>query len=361
MKTTDPDPTAPNPAALPGIHDTVVIGGGPAGLSAALHLAFHQRDVLVLDQGSGPLRYTTTPLWNVPGFVGKRGVDILKTMRQEAESAGARPLKADALSVSGAEGAFTVQTSAGLLHTRTLLLATGVARFHPLVGHQMEPWLPYAAKGNTYYCPDCEAPEVLNQDVLVIGIDAPDGAAGVALGLSEFAHQVTVLLTGQADQSLSPGLQARLAVRGIGVRVGNIAAVSGAHGLLNHLVLESGEQLEHQAYFVIGPKLPRNELAIQLGLELGPKGHIKTGWRGQTNVPGVWAAGDVQPQTQQVSVAAGSGNMAAVMIDQHLTRLGLRDLAQDKYSPPTNGQLQQVISTQLLATPAWSAPTRPES
>lgn len=81
-----------------------------------------------------------------------------------------------------------------------------MARFHPLVGNQIEPWLPYAAKGNTYHCPDGEAPDVLNQDVLVIGVGAPDGAAGVVLGLSEFACQVTVLLTGQAEQPLSPGM-----------------------------------------------------------------------------------------------------------------------------------------------------------
>jgi pyruvate/2-oxoglutarate dehydrogenase complex dihydrolipoamide dehydrogenase (E3) component len=85
-------------------------------------------------------------------------------------------------------------------------------------------------------------------------------------------------------------------------------------------------RLASQAYFVVGPKEPRSVLAGHLGLKLSAKGHIQTDWRGQTNVPGVWAAGDVQPQTQQVSVALGSGNMAAVMIDQTLTQQGLRSL-----------------------------------
>lgn len=78
-------------------------------------------------------------------------------------------------------------------------------------------------------------------------------------------------------------------------------------------------------------------MAKQLGLQLGPKGHIKTGWRGQVQLEGasdgeflagVWAAGDVQPQTQQVSIAAGSGNIAAVMIDQYLQKLEPRKLGQ---------------------------------
>ncbi len=72
MPTTDLDPTSMHGAAPAHLHDTIVIGGGPAGLSAALHLSFHKRDVLVLDRGSGPLRYTTTPLWNVTGFVEPR-------------------------------------------------------------------------------------------------------------------------------------------------------------------------------------------------------------------------------------------------------------------------------------------------
>ncbi|MFB9991636.1 NAD(P)/FAD-dependent oxidoreductase [Deinococcus oregonensis] len=307
------------------VYDTLIVGGGPAGLAAALHLAFHQRSVLVLDRGSGPLGYTTTPLWNVPGFVGVRGVALLKQLRAEAHTAGATLTKGNALRVSGELGDFRIETETVTYRARTLLLATGVARHHPRVGGHHAPWLAYAAKGNTYYCPDCEAPEIQGQHVLVIGVDAPDSAAGVALTLSEFAQSVTVLLTGEAG--LSESAADRLRERGIPVQMGEIAALEGRRGHLDALTLEDGSRLAPDAFFVVGPKLPRHELAMQLGLELSAKGHIQTGWRGQTNVAGVWAAGDVQPQTQQVSVALGSGNMAAVMIDQTLTRLGLRSPA----------------------------------
>ena len=201
-----------------------------------------------------------------------------------------------------------------------------MARHHPLVGGRHEPWLPYAAKGNTYYCPDCEAPELLGQEVLVVGVNAAVGAASVALSVSEFASRVQVLLTGQAD--LPAPWPERLGARRIDWQAGEIASLEGKRGHLDALTLESGVGLSSQAYFVVGPKEPRSQLAEQLGLDLSAKGHIQTGWRGQTNVPGVWAAGDVQPQTQQVSVALGSGNMAAVMIDQFLTHQALRSLGQ---------------------------------
>jgi thioredoxin reductase len=121
------------------------------------------------------------------------------------------------------------------------------------------------------------------------------------------------------------------------VIVGQIASVDGGKGKVNAVVLEDGFQVAADGYYIASPKHPRHDLANQLGLELAVTGHIKTGWRGQGKLKeaaaddwleGVWAAGDVQPQTQQVSIAAGSGNIAAVMIDQYLfkhepRRLGL--------------------------------------
>jgi thioredoxin reductase (NADPH) len=70
--------------------DTIIVGGGPSGLSATLHLAFHKRSVLVIDRRTGPLFYTLTELWNLPGFVAQTGVQIQKTMKLEAEKAGAK-------------------------------------------------------------------------------------------------------------------------------------------------------------------------------------------------------------------------------------------------------------------------------
>ncbi len=107
--------------------------------------------------------------------------------------------------------------------------------------------------------------------------------------------------------------------------------------MVKALILEDGTRVEADGFYISSPKVPRSDLAAQLGLQLSVKGHIKTGWRGQTQlegategefVAGVWAAGDVQPQTQQVSIAAGSGNIAAVMIDQYLQKLEPRKLAE---------------------------------
>jgi thioredoxin reductase (NADPH) len=316
--------------------DAVVVGGGPAGLGAAIHLAFHHRRVLVVDRRSGPLPYTLTPLYNVPGFAAQRGVDILRSLEAQARHAGAHLERGNVVKVQGGAGAFTLTLEDGRLYrAQTLLLATGVARHHPLVNGDYAPWLKYAAKGNTYYCPDCEGPELLGKDIVVIGVGGANAAISVSKPLLEFARRVRVLLTGGMD--LKPEWEQLRADLGLEVLRGHIHAVEGERGIVSALVLQDGTRVVADGYYVDSPKLPRNDLAKQLGLALGPRGHILTGPRGQARmeggaadayVEGVWAAGDVQPQTQQIAIALGCGNIAAVMIDQHLQHRQPRRLGQ---------------------------------
>jgi thioredoxin reductase (NADPH) len=314
--------------------DTIIVGGGPAGLSAALHLAFHKRSVLVIDRRTGPLFYTLTELWNVPGFVAQTGVQIQKTMKLEAEKAGAKIVSGNVIQISGSAGRFVIHSEKDeRFEAKTILLATGVARYHPLIAGEYEPFLKYAAKGNTYYCPDCESPELLGKDIVVIGVAGANSAVAEAAPLAEFAKSVRLLLTGGTE--FKPEYEAKRQALNLEVIEGQIAAVDGAKGIVKALILEDGTRVEADGFYISSPKFPRSDLAKQLGLQLSPKGHIKTGWRGQVQLEGmiegeflagVWAAGDVQPQTQQVSIAAGSGNIAAVMIDQYLQKLEPRTL-----------------------------------
>jgi thioredoxin reductase (NADPH) len=309
-------------------HDCLIVGGGPAGLSAALHLAFHQRSVVVIDRRSGPLPFTLTPLYNVPGFALERGVDIIRNMEKQATSAGAKLERGNVVLVSGSAGAFVASLEDGReYHAKTLLFATGVARYHPLVAGQYEPFLKYAAKGNSYYCPDCESPELLGKHIVVIAVGSPNSAVAESLPLLEFAASVRLLLTEGTE--FKPEWEEKRQTHKLEVLHGKIQDIEGSRGIISALVLQDGSRVTADGFYISSPKFPRNQLALQLGLETSERGHIRTGWRGQTKLvgkpdgewfEGVWAAGDVQPQTQQVSIAAGSGNIAAVMIDQHLQK-----------------------------------------
>ncbi|MFQ5822902.1 MAG: NAD(P)/FAD-dependent oxidoreductase [bacterium] len=303
------------------IYDTIIVGGGPAGLSAAIHLAWHDRSVLVIDRKTGPLFFTLEKLYNVPGMPAIRGIDLQKRLKAQAEDLGAVVQSGNVISAQGKEGAFKLKGENGeIWEAKTLLLATGVARYHPTVDGDFRPCFAYAGKGNMFYCPDCEAPLITNKETIVIGAGPADWAAGMAVGLSRYNNKLRVLLT--KDTELSAHRSEQLKARGIEVIVGAITKLIGKKGVLSGLLLQDGTELSAEAFFVSSPARGRTDLAQQLGVEMAPTGnHAQPkSQRGNTNVPGVWIAGDLRPMTQQVSVAMGTGNIAAVMIDQYLRK-----------------------------------------
>lgn len=303
------------------LYDTLIVGGGPAGLTAALHLAWHQRKVLVIDRVSGPLFFTLEQLWNVPGMPEATGVEIQKRLKAQAQAAGAEVRHGNVVEATGQEEDFLLTGSKGeTWRGRTVLLATGVARYHPTVDGDFTPCFAYAGKGNLYYCSDCEGPELFGKDTVVIGAGPADWAAGMAVGLSRYTERLRVLLTNGRD--LSEHWVKRLADRKISVIEGEIKRLVGDRHQLQALELQDGSTVSAEAFFVSSPARGRTDLAVQLGVEIAPTGYHAQplSQRGDTNVPGVWVAGDLRPMTQQVAVAMGTGNIAAVMIDQHLRK-----------------------------------------
>ena len=303
------------------MYDTIIVGGGPAGLAASIHLAWHNRNVLVIDRKTGPLLFTLEKLFNVPGMPEMSGTQIIKSLSKQAKERGAELVRGNVVKASGRVGEFRLEGEKGETWTaKTLLLATGVARYHPLVDGDFTPCFKYAGKGNMYYCPDCEAPEIEEKDTIVIGAASARGAAGMALGLSRYTDRLRVLLT--ADQAMPEENAARLREKNIEVLVGEIQSLVGVGRELQALELSDGRRLDAEAFFVSSSVTGRTDLAQQLGVEIATTGvHAQPkSQRGDTNVPGVWIAGDLRPMTQQVAVAMGTGNIAAIMIDQFLRK-----------------------------------------
>jgi thioredoxin reductase (NADPH) len=314
------------------IYDTLIVGGGPAGLTAALHLAWHRRKVLVIDRVSGPLFFTLEQLWNVPGMPGATGAEIQKRLKTQAAEMGAEVQRGNVVKADGREGDFVLVGEKGeQWRSRTLLLATGVIRYHPTVDGDFTPCFSYAGKGNLFYCTDCEGPELFGRDTVVIGTGPADWAAAMAVGLSRYTEKMRVLLT--AGRDLSEDWAARLREKGIPVLTGEIHKLVGGKRELNSLELTDGSTVAAEAFFVSSEARGRTDLAQQLGVEIaastGKHAQPKS-QRGDTNVSGVWIAGDLRPMTQQVAVAMGTGNIAAVMIDQALRKA---DVAQSRTAP----------------------------
>jgi thioredoxin reductase (NADPH) len=307
------------------LYDTAVVGGGPAGLTAGLHLAWHGRKVVVIDRTTGPLYFTLELLHNVPGMPAASGAEIQKRLRAQAREMGAELVRGNVLQAEGVEGDFRLHGAGGeQWGARTLLLATGVARYHPTVDGDFTPCLAYAGKGTMFYCPDCEAPETAGKDTVVIAVDTADAGAALALGLTRYTRRLRLLLT--AGRALGEARARQLAEAGIPVVTGAIHRLLADKRELHGLELEDGTVLRAEAFFVSSPSPGRTELARQLGVEMSADGDhaVPRSQRGDTNVAGVWIAGDLRPLTQQVAIAMGTGSIAAVAIDQHLRRQDVR-------------------------------------
>ncbi|MGV9170550.1 MAG: NAD(P)/FAD-dependent oxidoreductase [Promethearchaeia archaeon] len=310
------------------ILDTIVIGGGPAGCSAGLHLAYHDRSVLILDRGTSPMHFHTNSIMNFASEgTYHEGRSLLRKLQGVASSAGAKYKAANVVEVSGEYPEFTVKTKRSYrtrdeneYHSKTLIFATGTARKHPKVDGRWKKWLPVANVGNAaFYCPDCEAPLCKDKDVLVVNAGTTGSALHVTHAITRFTDKVRILMTEDAYMPFEEQDLSKLDDSPFEWTHGKIKEVDfPIPGNVQRIVLESGETLRSEVFFVAHVAEPRSELAVELGVEVGENGNILTDKRGKTNMEGVWAAGDVRPITQQVSMATGTANYAALMINQFL-------------------------------------------
>ena len=310
-------------------YDCMIVGGGPAGIAAAMHLGFHERKVLVVDRRSSPMQYANTPIHNYPGVQPLHAsVDILRKMRKELREFKVKNLFGNVLKIDGKTPNFqvTIQTTkeaTELVTAKTVILATGIARKHPKVNGDWKQWLPYAAKNHmSYYCPDCDSPLAQGKDIIIINAGTANSALHVARCIKPFAKRIRIFMTEDAYAPFTKESETIL----------NQSEFKWTHGLIQDIkILEPGKHqqlltadgrtLDCNAFFVAWIGVPRSELAVAMGIEVDERKNIITDQRGSTNIEGIWAAGDVRPMTQAVATAVGTGVYAAIMIAHYLLKL----------------------------------------
>ena len=297
-----------------GILDCLIIGGGPAGLTAAIYLARFHLSVRVVDEGRSRAGWIPCTR-NVPGFAdGISGNELLDRMREQAEKYGTAFTRGRVTRLDRVDGLFEAEWGEGSARARTVLLATGLRNRRPDMDEELhEEGL---ARGLIRYCPICDGYEVTDRKVGVIG----SGAHGVAeaVFLRSYTADITLIAPDKAHR-LAPEDQQKLREHGI-------ATVDGpSRGVALHkdcIVVETAEG--HHAFDSVYPALGSDmhtELAEQLGIALSSDtGCIPVDSHQRTNVPGVYAAGDVVLGLDQISHAMGEGGVAATTIRNDLAR-----------------------------------------
>lgn len=283
------------------IYDVVILGCGPAGIQAAIHASRKKASVLML----GRLNKSSLFWAHVENFMGMfktSGEEMLTTGLAQAKSFGTEVLEEDALRITPTGRLFDIETeSGGLVSARTLVIATGSTRNKLGVPGEKE----LLGKGVSY-CVDCDGGFFRGEDVAIVG--GQSAAAGGALTLLALAKSVHLV----ADTlEVSPALKDKLKQSGAVLHEG--AKVKAIHGdkQVTGLELADGTILPVAGVFIeLGAKGVL-ELAAALGLNLDESmRYIDTDKRQSTNVPGVYAAGDICGAPLQMAKAVGEGCVA---------------------------------------------------
>ncbi|MCU6453324.1 NAD(P)/FAD-dependent oxidoreductase [Sphingomonas sp. A2-49] len=290
--------------------DSLVVGGGPAGLTAAIYLARYHRRVIVVDEGHSRAKWI--PLsHNHAGFPdGIGGEELLKRMREQAQRYGVRIVAGRIDAVERREDGFHAHGVGIAITARALLLATGVENRRPAmdtVTHRDA-----VNRGLLRYCPVCDGYEATGQVIGVIGADSHGVAE--ALFLRTYSENVTLLA--YEAVALTDDDRERLSAAQVGVRESPLATLTFANSVSAHL--RDGTECTFDTIYPALGSDSRNALARQLGLVLSDGSCILTDAKQRTSLEGVYAAGDIVAALDQISVAIGHAAIAATTLHNDL-------------------------------------------
>jgi thioredoxin reductase len=287
--------------------DVIVVGGGPAGLSAALMLGRCRRRVIVCDAGRPRNRASRA----LHGYLSRDGMppaELLHLGRRESEAYGVRHCAATVVGVERDGAGFTVRLDVGgPLVARRVLIATGVEDHLPSVAG-----IDACYGRSVFHCPYCDGWEWCDRRLCVYG----RGRSGAALALSLRTWSGDVALVTDGPARLPAPAVRALAAQGVEVRALRLRALRHDDGALEAIEFEDGSTLARDALFFTTGQHQQATLARDLGCDVTRKGTIRTDRFGRTCVDGIFVVGDASRDVQFVSVAAAEGAKAAVAINR---------------------------------------------
>jgi thioredoxin reductase len=293
--------------------DVIIVGAGPAGLSAALVLGRACRKVLVFDQDLGRNRFSK----KLHGFITREGtspLDFRRMAREELKQFD--HVKHEVVQITEAVrhegGGFVITTVDGRSFvSRRLLLATGVVDNVPDIPGLMDLY-----GQSVFHCPYCDGYELRGKPLAVYG----KGKRGYGLSLEMTGWSRDILLCSDGPSGLNAEERAKLAANGTIVNETAVARLEGSDGVLERVVFADGSSVPRRALFFTQGQTQCSDLAKTLGCEFNEKGTVSTGKYEVTNISGLYVAGDASRDVQWVVVAAAEGAEAAYSINQEFIK-----------------------------------------
>ncbi|MEQ2528732.1 NAD(P)/FAD-dependent oxidoreductase [Bacillaceae bacterium CLA-AA-H227] len=293
------------------IYDCIIVGGGIAGLQAAIQLGRYMHKVLVIDAGDGR-SVLCRSYHNILGYPDGVSGEHLRTVGQsQAEKLGVQFLLAKVEGIERAEEFIVTVHNGTRYHGKRILIATGVMDRLP----ELPELFPCLGQ-SVYVCPDCDGYEIKDKPTIVLG----SGNVGANMALTLTYWTDNLIYINHELQKIDADLLQRLNEKQITYYEVAIKSVLAQGHHFQGVILENKEKLEADRGFVaFGSNEVKSQLAKQLGVELLENKHIVVDPRTKmTIVKNVWAAGDIVAHSEQVTIAMGDGAQAAIWIHKSL-------------------------------------------
>ncbi|MGH6707275.1 MAG: NAD(P)/FAD-dependent oxidoreductase [Sphingomicrobium sp.] len=293
--------------------DCLVVGGGPAGLTAAIYLSRYHLDIVVVDGAKSRAAWIPCS-HNHAGFPdGISGKDLLDRMKDQAQRYGTRIEDGQVTRIERDEesGLFTAEWGSGPVTARTVLLATGVTNRRPPMDEAAHD--DALARGLIRYCPICDGYEVTDKRVGVIGTG--DGGRAETLFLRSYTSDLS-LIAPDGPHDLKSADRRELEDAGVKLVDGPIAAIEPGDEQI--AIATARERLEFESIYPALGSDTHTQLAEMLGAAQSGEACIRVDSHQRTSVPGLYAAGDVVHGLDQISHAMGEGGVASTTIRNDL-------------------------------------------
>ncbi len=288
--------------------DLIIVGAGPAGYTAAIYATRYKMKTLILAETFGGLAADASVVENYPGLIGLSGFELMEKFRDHAVKLGTLIKQASVVKIEKKDKRFDVTTSNGDIFTaKTIILALGTRRRHLNIPGEDK----FSGKGVSY-CATCDAAFYKGKIVSVVG--GSDSAAQAALLLSRYASKVYILYRRdklRAEPSYVSQIEQNERIEVI--HNVNVTELKGMEHL-ETVVLDNGKELKMDGLFVEIGGIPSTELAKSIGINVNDHGFIVVSSGMETNVEGVYAAGDVTTGSnglEQIITACAEGAIAA--------------------------------------------------
>jgi thioredoxin reductase len=298
---------------MPHTYDVVIVGAGPAGLSAALMLGRCRRSVLVCDTGNP--RNAASHALN--GYLTRDGIspaEFRALARRDLEKYDTIELRNVGVTAAlcRTDKRYDVTLADRQVVTaRKLLIATGVCDNLPEIDGIRELY-----GRSVFHCPYCDGWEVRDQPIAIYG--RGERGLGLSLELTTWSRDLVLCTDGPSE--IADVDRARLERYGIPLREEPVSALRGRDGILERIIFRNGDELARRALFFTTGQFQRSKLAMDLGCEINTKGTVHTGKYETTHLPGLFVAGDASRAVQWVIVAAAEGAEAAFAINTDLAK-----------------------------------------